>query len=799
MRFIKFLLWSLLALFCAPILALSGIALYLSPALPDVKSLSELQLQTPLRIYSTDNKLIAEYGEMRRIPVSFDQVPEDFINAFLAAEDDNFLNHRGVDPRGLLRAATELAQSGHIQTGGSTITMQVAKNVFLTSDRIFSRKLNEILLALQIERHLDKQEIFELYINKIYLGHRAYGIEAAAQAYYGRSIDDLTLAEMAMIAGLPKAPSRYNPISNMERATLRRDWILQRMLGLGMIDRETFDTAINTPDGSRLYRARPDVDAPWVAEMVRQELYDRFGADIYIDGYHVFTSVHSERQEQAQKALRDGLMAYDRRHGYRGPEARHPEAAPEDASELLSAHRVFGSLLPALVIEVAGDHAIARLRNGDDVRIPWSSMQWARPFLSINSMGPRPSRPSDVLLPGDVIRVSRMEDDEFSLQQVPAAQSTLIALSPADGRIEAVVGGFSFAQSNYNRAIQARRQSGSSFKSFLYAAALDSGYTPASLVNDAPLVFASDHLDNVWRPQNAGGDFLGPIRLRESLYRSRNLVSIRLMQDLGVDESLTYIERFGFARDELPRHLSSSLGSLELTPLQLTRAYAVFANGGYLVDPWLVERIEDRHGQLLDYARPKIIPERMEAERERQLEYYQRLSGSQVTLEPELAPQVLDPRTAYQINSMLKDVITRGTGGRARVLERGDLAGKTGTTNEQRDAWFSGYNADLATTVWAGYDQPASLGRREYGSTVALPIWIDFVGAALEGQPENSLPMPDGMVNVRIDPATGRSARPGSSNGYFEVFKDEDAPPPYSELDHGGYSSDGASTPLELF
>ncbi|SDT90772.1 penicillin-binding protein 1A [Halopseudomonas salegens] len=799
MRFIKFLLWSLLALICGLFLALSGTALYLSPALPDVESLRELQLQTPLRIYSTDNQLIAEYGEMRRVPVSFDQVPEDFINAFLAAEDDNFLRHHGVDPKGLLRAAAELAQSGHIQTGGSTITMQVAKNVFLTSDRVFSRKLNEILLALQIERHLDKQQIFELYINKIYLGHRAYGIEAAAQVYYGRSINELSLAEMAMIAGLPKAPSRYNPLSNLERATVRRDWILQRMLGLGMIDQEAFDNAINSPDRARLHRANPDFEAPWVAEMVRQELYERFGDALYTDGYHVYTSVHSERQIQAQASLREGLMAYDRRHGYRGPEARHPEAAPEQAGTLLAAYQTLNGLLPALVIEVADDYAIARLENGEDVRIPWSGMQWARPFLSINSMGPNPTRPADIMLPGDVIRVSPQDDGDFALQQVPAAQSTLIALSPADGRIEAVVGGFSFSQSNYNRAVQAKRQSGSSFKPFLYAAALDHGYTPASLVNDAPLVFADEHLDNIWRPQNSGGDFLGPIRLRESLYRSRNLVSIRLMQDLGIDESLTYIERFGFSRDELPRHLSSSLGSLELTPLQVTRAYAVFANGGYLVDPWLIERIEDRHGQLLDYARPKITPARLEAERERQLAYYPRLSSSQVTQEPELAPQVLDPRTAYQINSILKDVITRGTGGRARVLGRSDLAGKTGTTNEQRDAWFSGYNADLVTTVWAGYDQPASLGRREYGSTVALPIWIDFVGAVLDEQPEHSQAMPDGMVNVRIDPTTGRTARPGSSDGYFEVFKEEDAPPPFSELEAGGYTGEGASTPLELF
>lgn len=799
MRLVKFLFWSLLALVCAPFLALSGTALYLSPGLPDVESLRELQLQTPLRIYSTDNQLIAEYGEMRRVPVRFEQVPEPFIQAFLAAEDDGFLHHHGVDPKGLLRAALELAQSGQIQTGGSTITMQVAKNIFLSSERVFSRKLNEILLALQIERHLNKQEIFELYINKIYLGHRAYGIEAAAQVYYGRSIDDLSLAEMAMIAGLPKAPSRYNPISNRERATVRRDWILERMLGLGMIDQAAYQAAINTPDSARLHRAVPEVEAPWVAEMARQELLERFGPDIYINGYNVYTSITSERQRQATRALREGLISYDQRHGYRGPEARHPEAAATDAGQLLKDYSTIGGLQAALVIEVGSDHAVARLRNGEDVRIPWSQMQWARPFLSINSMGPRPQRPADVVLPGDIIRVSPADEGDYALHQIPAAQGTLIALSPSDGRIEAVVGGFSFAQSNYNRAVQARRQTGSSFKPFLYAAALDNGYTPASLVNDAPLIFADDHLDNVWRPQNSGGDFLGPIRLRESLYRSRNLVSIRLMQDIGVDESLSYIERFGFAREELPRHLSSSLGSLELTPLQVARGYAVFANGGYLVDPWLIERIEDRDGQLIDFARPTVIPQQLEYASERQQQYQERLVTGQLLAEPELAPQVLDPRTAYQINSMLKDVITRGTAGRARTLQRSDLAGKTGTTNDQRDAWFPGYNADLVTTVWAGFDQPASLGRREYGSTVALPIWIDFMGSTLEGAPENSQAMPAGMLNVRIDPLTGRTARPGSNDGFFEVFKEEDAPPPWSELESGGYSGEGASTPLELF
>lgn len=797
MRFFKFLFWSVLAFVSAPILVLTGVALYLSPALPDVDALRDLQLQTPLRIYSTDNKLIAEFGEMRRIPIRYEQVPSDFINALLAAEDDNFLNHRGVDPMGLLRAATELVQTGHIQTGGSTITMQVAKNYFLSSERVFSRKFNEILLAIQIERSLSKREIFELYVNKIYLGNRAYGIEAAAQIYFGKSIDQLDLADLAMIASLPKAPSRYNPVSNPERTLIRRNWILGRMLSLGNIDQQAYDEAIAKPINPEKYEAKPELEAPYVAEMARLEMIDRFGDNAYTSGYHVYTTVDSKLQKLANRSLREGLMEYDRRHGYKGPEASNPEATPNQWETLLQPYREIGGLLPAVVTAVSSDKALIQLRGGGLGEIPWKDMRWARKHLNTNSLGPNPASPSDILSVGDIVRASPIEDVRYRLAQIPEAQSALVVLSPKDGSIQALVGGFSFDQSKYNRVTQARRQPGSSFKPFLYSAALDHGYTPASLVNDAPLVVDSGHMQSAWRPRNSGGDFLGPIRLREALYRSRNLVSIRLLQDIGVDEGLTYIERFGFSRSELPRNLSSALGTPELTPLQIAQGYTTIANGGYAVQPFLVERIEDHQSKIIDFARPAATPEAIESHVER-AERYREMAALPETDIP-AAERVVDPRTTYQLTSMLKDVITRGTAVRARSLQRPDLAGKTGTTNEQKDAWFSGYNSDFVATVWVGFDQPATLGRREYGGTAALPIWMTFMAEALEGRPESSQPMPDGLVNARIDPETGRTARPGSDNALFEVFKEEDAPPSFSELDAGGYSSEGAVTPLELF
>ena len=799
MRLLIVLFWLLVAAASGPLLVLIGVALALSPSLPDVDTLRDVKLQTPLRIYSKDHKLIAEFGEMRRLPISFEQIPQGFIDALLAAEDDNFLHHHGVDPVSLLRAASELVSTGQIQTGGSTITMQVAKNFFLTSDRVFSRKLNEILLALQIERQLSKREIFELYVNKIYLGNRAYGIEAAAHVYYGKPIAELPLAELAMIAGLPKAPSAFNPVANPERARIRRDWILSRMLQLGSIDQATYEEAIAAPVSARNHGANPELEAPYVAEMARLEMIERFGTAAYTDGYHVYTTVDSKLQEQANLALRKGLIDYDRRHGYRGAEANHADVAPAEWPRLLRGYPSLGGLRAAIVSEVGAQGASIVLRNGETGTIAWEDMRWARPYLSANSMGPQPGKPADVVQPGDVIRVqSADEPGSYVLSQLPQAQSALVSLSPQDGSIVALTGGFSFLQSNYNRVTQARRQPGSAFKPFLYSAALDHGYTPASLTNDAPLVFNDGHQEEDWRPRNSGGDFLGPIRLREALYRSRNLVSVRLMMDIGVDEALTYIERFGFSRSDLPRHLSSSLGTPELTPLQMAVGYALIANGGYAVSPWLIERIEDAEQNVIDFTRPVVTPEAAPAQQAR-INAYSGLTTDEALPQPELAEQVIDPRTIYQLNSMLQDVITRGTGSRARALNRQDLAGKTGTTNDQKDGWFAGYNGDYATVVWVGFDQPAPLGRREYGSTTALPIWTDFMAAALEGRPEHSQPQPEGLVSVRIDPYTGRSARPGTPGTLLEIFKEEDMPPSYSELEIGGYSTEDALTPLELF
>ena len=799
MRLLTTLFWLLVAVASAPLLALSGVALYLSPALPDVDTLRDVKLQTPLRVYSADHKLIAEFGEMRRLPISFEQIPQSFIDAILAAEDDNFLNHHGVDPMSLLRATSELLSTGQIQTGGSTITMQVAKNYFLTSDRVFSRKLNEILLALQIERNLSKREIFELYVNKIYLGNRAYGIEAAAHVYYGKPISELPLAQLAMIAGLPKAPSAYNPVANPARAKVRRDWILQRMLYLGSIDQAAHDEAVAAPITARNHGANPELEAPYVAEMARLEMIERFGTAAYTDGYYVYTSVDSRLQTLANQSLRDGLIAYDQRHGYRGPEARHPDADLQQLPALLKSYRSMGGLRPAVVSEVGTDSATIVMRNGDTGTIAWEAMRWARPYLSANSMGPNPRKPADILQPGDVIRIQKLkEEGQYRLAQMPQAQSALVVLSPQDGSIQALTGGFSFLQSNYNRVTQARRQPGSSFKPFLYSAALDHGYTPASLTNDSPLVFNDGSQNDEWRPRNSSGDFLGPIRLREAFYRSRNLVSIRLMQDIGVDEALTYMERFGFSREELPRNLSASLGTPELTPLQIATGYAVIASGGYAVKPWLIERIENSEHKVIDFARPAVTPEVL-TDQQRRIDAYVGLTPDQTPPEAKLAPEVIDPRTTYQMTSMLKDVITRGTGSRARTLQRGDVGGKTGTTNEQKDGWFAGFNSDYVTTVWVGFDQPTTLGRREYGSTTALPIWVQFMAAALEGKPEHSQPQPEGLVITRVDPMTGRSARPGTPGAFLEIFKEEDVPPPTSELEAGGYSSDGGITPLELF
>ncbi|QQZ44710.1 penicillin-binding protein 1A [Pseudomonas sp. SK3(2021)] len=813
MRLLKFFGWSIVAVFCGLLLALSGAFLYLSPGLPSVEALRSIQLQIPLRVYSSDGKLIAEFGEMRRTPIRFADIPPNFINALLSAEDDNFANHYGVDPSSLMRAATQLVKSGHIQSGGSTITMQVAKNFFLSSERSFSRKTTEILLALQIERQLTKDEILELYVNKIYLGNRAYGIEAAAQVYYGKSIRDVSLAQMAMIAGLPKAPSRFNPLANPARSKERRDWILGRMYKLGKISEADYQAAVAEPLNASYHVPTPEVNAPYVAEMARAEMVGRYGSDAYTEGFRVTTTVPSDLQEMANTAVHEGLITYDQRHGYRGPESRLPGKTHAAWAQELTKQRSISGLEPAIVTQVDKNGLQVLTRTGEE-HVGWDSMKWARPFLNTNSMGAAPRQPSDVAQVGDLIRVQRQADNSLKFRQIPVVQGALVSLDPQNGAIRSLVGGFAFEQSNYNRALQAKRQPGSSFKPFVYSAALDNGYTAASLVNDAPIVFVDEYLDKVWRPKNDTNTFLGPIRMREALYKSRNLVSIRLLQSLGVDRTIDYISKFGFNKQDLPRNLSLALGTATLTPMEIATGWSVFANGGYKVTPYIIDKIESRNGETLFTANPPSVPTGDAASSGIAAPTEQGFTVNNVPGEtpsqapapvqaPAVAERIIDGRTTYILNSMLEDVIKLGTGRRALALGRTDLAGKTGTTNESKDAWFSGYNADYVTTVWTGFDQPESLGRREYGGTVALPIWMSYMGAALKDKPAHTQAEPEGILSLRVDPVSGRAATPGTPNAYFELFKSEDTPPSVNELGNG-YAPGSPlpadeSAPIDLF
>ncbi|MGP4956281.1 penicillin-binding protein 1A, partial [Pseudomonas helleri] len=710
MRLLKFFGWSFVAVVCGLLLVLSGAFLYLSPGLPSVESLRSIQLQIPLRVYTSDGKLIAEFGEMRRSPIKFADIPPNFINALLSAEDDNFANHYGVDPSSLMRAASQLVKSGHIQSGGSTITMQVAKNYFLTSERSFSRKTNEILLALEIERELTKDEILELYVNKIYLGNRAYGIESAAQVYYGKSIRDLSLAQMAMIAGLPKAPSRFNPLANPVRSKERRDWILGRMYKLGKIDQASYEAAIAEPVNASYHVPTPEVNAPYIAEMARAEMVGRYGSEAYTEGYRVTTTVPSDLQELANKSVEDGLMVYDQRHGYRGPESRFAGKSPSAWAQELTKQRTISGLEPAIVTQVDKDGLQVLTRSGE-AHVPWDSMKWARKFINTNSMGPMPKQPSDVAQVGDLIRLQPQANGTYKFSQVPDVQGALVSLDPDNGAIRALVGGFAFEQSNYNRATQAKRQPGSSFKPFIYSAALDNGYTAATLVNDAPIVFVDEYLDKVWRPKNDTNTFLGPIPLREALYKSRNLVSIRTLQSLGVDRTIDYISKFGFNKQDLPRNLSLALGTATLTPMEIATGWSTFANGGYKITPYLIDKIESRNGETLFVANPPSVPKNASKDVPAEaaaltVDTINAAPGLPTAETQAVAERIVDGRTTYILTSMLQDVIKRGTGRRALALGRTDLAGKTGTTNESKDAWFSGYNADYVTTVWTGFDQP---------------------------------------------------------------------------------------------
>lgn len=763
-------------------LALGILLWHLHQDLPDVQQLRDVRLQVPLRIYSADGKLIEEFGEQRRIPVRLSDVPPDFINAILAIEDVRFYQHNGVDLRSLARAAVNMIQQGDRSQGGSTITMQVARNFFLTRQKTYSRKLNEILLALKIERELEKEEILELYMNKIFLGHRSYGIAAAAQVYYGTELENLSLAQMAMISGLPKAPSTINPLTNPRAALARRNLVLSQMIGYGLIDQEQYKQAILEPVTARYHGAVREVRAPYFAEMVRIQLLEQMGEDAYEQGLQVFTTLDSKMQDSANNALRDGLLAYDQRWGYRGPEE---QISSLDITDIKNKRHI-NDLQSALVIETDDEIIRLQLANSKDdtdiIELTLEDFKWAKPSLKHLVYGHPPKLARDVVKVGDVVRLDKQENG-WKLAQTPEIQGSLIAMEPDDGAIKALVGGFDYQQSKFNRVTQALRQPGSNFKPFVYSAALEHSFTPATLINDAPIVLDDPSQEQAWRPQNDNRQFNGPMPLRTGLIRSRNLVSIRILRAIGLDYALEYVNQFGFNLGRNARGLSLALGTSEVTQLDLTVAYAALANGGFLVEPYFIEHIEGAHGEILYQSQPTLACRSLSDSKCQAINSTIKNSNGEFDFVAEdydnaphyrLAESIIPERISYMMTDLLKDTVRRGTGRGALVLKRDDLAGKTGTTNDQRDAWFTGYNSDIVTSVWVGYDNPKSIG--EYAARAALPIWTNFMGVALEGKPSHSLAQPEGIIRVRIDPTTGLLAYTGQKNTTFEIFLEENAP-----------------------
>ena len=799
---------------------------YLAPGLPDVAALRDVRLQVPLRVYSRDGKLIAQFGEYRRIPVAYEDVPERLVRAVLAAEDDRFFEHHGVDYAGLSRAIGNYVVYGEESRagGGGTITMQVARNIFFTPERSARRKLSEIFLAFRIESSFSKPEILTLYFNKIFLGQRAYGVAAAAEVYFGKPLSELTLAETATIAGLPQSPSRDNPVTSAERAKARRAYVLRRMYETGVIEAEERETAAQEPMASALHGPKTEIEAPYVAEMARADALARYGDAVYTAGYQVVTTIDSRLQHAANGSLRVGLIEYDRRHGYRGPVARvelKQGATPIEQAAALEAHPSISSLEPALVTDVAERSASVVLRDGSVAQIDWVGLAWARRLLENGTVGPEPKTAGEVLKPGDIVYVV-LTGDAAQLAQPPVAQGALVAVDPRDGAIVALNGGFDFFVSKYNRASQARRQPGSAFKPFIYSAALEKGFTPASIVLDAPVVFEDDATEDVWRPENSTQQFYGPTRLREALVRSRNLVSVRLMRAMEIPYTVNYLTQFGFAKAALPADLTLALGSLQVTPAELAAAFATFANGGFRVQPYYIERITlERAGggdETVYQSEPWIVCadcERTAGDTTRvERGMIQRVAatahdrlrvsgaspwGAGYLGSGRIAPRAINEQNAYLIGDMMRDVIRRGTARRAQVLNRTDIAGKTGTTNDHHDAWFCGFNANLVASVWVGFDESASLGAGEEGGRTAVPIWTYFMREALRDMPEARVPAPEGLVTVKIAPDTGLLASADDPNAVFETFMEDRLPAAADPFDRASQGEDTAADEEPLF
>ena len=774
----------LLTLFGAYALACSFV--YLSPSLPSVEAMRKVELQVPLRVFTASGELIAQIGEQRRIPVTYEQIPALVREAFLAAEDDEFFHHSGIDYLGVLRAVFVNLLTAEKSQGASTITQQAARNMFLTLDKTWRRKLAELFVTLRMEREFSKQEILGLYLNVIFFGQRAYGVAAAAETFFGKSLDDLSVSEVATLAGIPQAPSRYNPITNPELAQARRGYVLGRMHKLGYVDDAAFKTALSEPVRARAHAPLFAVEAPYIAEMARLDVRTRFGAAAEGAGYKVYTTIDGRLQTAANRAVRIGLIEYDRRHGWRGPIGHADLPAAKDDQKLeavLYEYSGVGMLVPAVVVSVAEKSARVFVKSRGFAQVAWDGIGWAH-----KENTPAPKTAADVVAAGDVVYVVTDGKGSAQIAQMPEAQSALVSLDPHDGAIAALVGGFDYFSNKYNRVTQARRLPGSGFKPFLYSAALENGFTPASVLLDAPIVLEGDGMETSWRPENDGGQFRGPTRLREALFRSRNLVSIRLLRSMGTNTAMDYITRFGFDKKELPNNLTLALGTVQATPLQIATGYATFANGGYRVKPFYIDRIENASGEVVYRAAPRVVCEVCERNVDLgdfvgsgggadQITQADSLRGGRGPLPVEqIAERVISPQNAWLMTDMMTDVIRRGTGRRAQALGRTDIAGKTGTTNEAKDTWFNGFTQDLVATVWVGFDQERSLGESEEGAKTALPIWMHYMREALKGVPQTRRSMPDGLVTLRIQPDTGMLASGENPDAILETFMTDHLP-----------------------
>jgi penicillin-binding protein 1A len=754
----------LLGLFCASgvFMVTAAAFLYLSPQLPSAESYRDVQLETPLRILTADKKLIDEIG-IRRDPVPYEEIPPMMVNAVIASEDPRFYSHPGVDLRGLMRGFYGFVRGVNLG-GGSTITMQLANNISFDSDTVYARKLKEIPFALRIQRELSKEEIITLYLNLIYFGSGADGINAAAFAYYGQSIGELQLHQFAMLVSVLPCPTPCNPVADPERATTRRNVVLRKMFEQDMISRAELEQAINTPDNASRHSRRIEVSAPYVAEMVRQDLYNLYGDDIYRKGFEVTTSIHSDKQIIAQQAVTNGLEEYyDKRHGYRGIEGHIPPSEVDAIGtwlDELGEHSVYGNQHPAIVTDVQERSINAMLKDGRIVSIPWDGLRWAAPFINRTNAWPRPQSASDIVTIGDLIRIKPQADEQWSLGQVPDLQAALVSISPDNGDILAMVGGYDFDISQVNRATTSRPP-GSGFKPFVYGTAFDNGLTPASVINDAPFARGD------YRPNNFEKNFLGPVTLRYALTNSRNVPAVRLYDQLGSKLVLPFAKKFGFHTENFPRNdLTVALGSQDVQPLEMAIAYGTIANGGQKIEPRLIKEIKTSEGFIT--LPPQAVACRGDCEN---------LGENEIP-----APQVVDSRVAYMMGSVMRSVIEEGSGRRVgREIDRQDLMGKTGTTNGPTELWFSGFNREVSTSVFVGFDQPEIMGENEQGATVPVPIWIDYMKPVLEGMPESPMQRPNRLVDRLIDKSTGRIARPGQPNAMFEVFMEENAPSEITE------------------